>query len=328
MWSSGWRHEDDVGQRVMTATSPDFSSWTAPTVLVPTEKGKYNELTRYAQGWHSHDGTLVAYYAQYEYEPDALVDGHRAKEDRRHMDTRLLAMTSADGETWSGPIYTGLKMGPNHAPERLASGRLLISTSFTYPYTDDPSGLAGWTMAGIYPPEMNSDEIVDDSEWIWKMKEIMRWPNVLCEGSWYQTDDGTIHMLLRSNTGRLWVTESVDDAATWSAPVPTQFTNNASKFHTGRLPDGRFFWIGNPESQPVHARCPLVLSLSEDGAIFDRHFVLADEKTLYEPRLPGMHKGGQYGYPHTLIHDGYFHVIVSRVKEAMEVYRLPLSALD
>ncbi len=41
----------------------------------------------------------------------------------------------------------------------------------------------------------------------------------------------------------------------------------------------------------------------------------------------GTHKGGEYGYPHTLIHDQNFYVIVSRQKEAIQVLRLALSEL-
>lgn len=35
-----------------------------------------------------------------------------------------------------------------------------------------------------------------------------------------------------------------------------------------------------------------------------------------------LYKGGDYGYPHTLIHDDAVHVIVSRRKEAIEVRRV------
>jgi hypothetical protein len=37
-----------------------------------------------------------------------------------------------------------------------------------------------------------------------------------------------------------------------------------------------------------------------------------------------MHKVGDYGYPHTLVHDGCLHIIVSRRKEAVEVLRVRL----
>ena len=39
-------------------------------------------------------------------------------------------------------------------------------------------------------------------------------------------------------------------------------------------------------------------------------------------RRKGKSKGGEYGYPHTLIHDGLLYVIVSRQKEGVEVLRV------
>ena len=177
--------------------------------------------------------------------------------------------------------------------------------------------------------------IFDDSEAFWKVQARMGWPAGLCEGSFYQTDDGVLHMLLRTTgpgyAGKLWVTESRDDGTTWSSPVETDFTDNNTKFHLGRLPDG----VGRPWpplllrrlSRPgaARARNPLVLSLSEDGVRFDRHFILADEE--YVQRRAGQAKGGLYGYPHTMIHDGYLYVIVSLRKEAVAVLRVALSAI-
>ena len=152
------------------------------------------------------------------------------------------------------------------------------------------------------------------------------WNAELCEGSFYQTDDGVLHMLLR-DTGRklqhrLWLTESRDDGTTWSPPVMTDFSDTDAKFHLGRLPDGRFYHVGNPVGA---GRTPLALSLSRDGVAFDEHFILGDAH--YERRRPGLHKGGEYGYPHSLVHDGWLHVIVSRQKEAVEVLRVALSDL-
>jgi hypothetical protein len=41
----------------------------------------------------------------------------------------------------------------------------------------------------------------------------------------------------------------------------------------------------------------------------------------------GRYKNGEYSYPQTFNHDGYFDVIVSRQKEAMEVLRVKLDEL-
>jgi hypothetical protein len=324
IWSNGRRDEDAPGQRVLLATSPDGKDWSSPTPLVDSLPGQHSDLVLTAAGFHQHAGRLVAYVGQYEYQSESLEDGCRRPSDSGHMGTTLRALTTMDGVNWSELVDLGLPIVPNLGPQATASGRLIISGNISFPYTDDPTGLSGWRMTGIYPDEMAA-EIVDDSESFWRVRERRGWPVGLCEGAFYQTDDGILHMLLRSNVERLWMTTSHDDGATWSSPVETAFTDNATKFNFGRLPDGRFYYVGCPDPEPLWVRSPLVLSLSEDGGNYDRHFILADEP--YTQRAAGMHKGGDYGYPHTLVHDAHLYVIVSRRKEAVEVLRVPLTAL-
>lgn len=323
MWSNGRKHEDDVGQRVLIASSADFVRWTQAVPLADTTMGKSLTLVLTAGGFHQTTGMLVAYIGQYEYEPDMVSGGSRkAAADTGHADTRLFAVTTTDGVTWNGPVDLGLPVVPNHGPQWTATGRLVMSGNISYPYTDDPSGLSGWTMTGIYAPE-RTGEIVDDSESIHVVQRKMGWPEMLCEGAFYQTDDRVLHMMLRSGGQKLWVTESGDDGVSWSEPTETCFSDCNAKFHFGRLPDGRFYYVGNPV--PDSGRNPLVLSVSADGIRFDRHFILCDE--LCNQRFEGMFKGGHYGYPHTLVHDGYLHVIYSVMKEEIRVVRLSLSLL-
>ena len=319
IWSNGRVNEDDMGQRVLMSTAESFQTWTEPEPLLDSLMGKHSELVLTAAGFHQHAGALVAYFGQYEYTPESLKNGRRKKGDTGHMDTGLRAVATTDGHHWGSPTDMHLPIVPNHGPQKTASGRLIISGNIMFPYTDDPSGLSGWKATGIYPSEMSA-YVYDDSEYFWKVKEKMGWPVGLCEGSFYQTDDGGIHMLLRSNVDKLWVTESRDDGQTWSAPSETHFTDNATKFHFGRLPDGRFYYVGCPDPEPRWRRNPLVLSLSEDGVRFDRHFILGDEE--YEQKVPGMHKGGTYGYPHTMIYDGWLYVIFSICKEGVAVSRI------
>ena len=322
IWSNGRANEDDVGQRVLMATSDDFDTWTEPAPLVDSRMGKHSELVYTAAGFHQHDGQFVAYVGQFEYQPDALVEGTRTSGDKRHTDTALHALTTVDGESWSDLIDMRVPIVPNHPPQPTASGRLIVSGNIMFPYTDDPSGLAGWTPAGIYPPAM-ADSVYDDSEGFHLVRQRTGWPVAVCEGSFYQTDDRVLHMLLRSGTKKLWVTESRDDGQTWSAPAETEFTDNVTKFHFGRLPDGRFYYVGCPDTWGARPR--LILSLSDDGVRFAQHHVLGDDE--YEKKREGMHKGGQYGYPHTLLHDGCLYVVVSRLKEAVEVIRVSLDRL-
>lgn len=324
IWSNGKVNEDDVGQRVLMAVSKDFLHWSEPRPLADSKRGVHSELVLTAAGFHQHGDTLVAYYGQYEYKLDHLENGSRKAGDKGHMNTALYAVTSADGMNWSDPVAMHLPIIPNHGPQRTHTGRLIISGSIMFPYTDDPTGMTGWAKSGIYPSEM-AETICDDSESFWLVKEQRGWPAGLCEGSFYQTDDGVIHMLLRSNTSRLWVTRSSDDGETWSNPEPTAFSDNNSKFHFGRLPDGTLYYVGTPDVEPRGKRNPLVLSLSRDGIRFDRHFILKDEPC--ERIFPGMYKGGDYGYPHTFVHDGYLHVIYSLCKESVSALRIPIETI-
>ena len=311
-WSNGRKDEDAPGQRVLFSTSTNFKNWSKPQPLVDSvtdTNGVERVLT--AAGFHEHNGRLVAYFGNY--------GPHKET-------TQLFAVTTTDGEHWSAPQEIGLPLNPNYGPQRIASGRLIISGNISFPWTDDPNGLTGWKMSGIYPTSM-SEKIKDDPASFWEVAKLQDWPTALCEGSFFQSDNGVIHAFLRATGPNapqlLWLTDSADNGETWSMPKPTSFSNCNAKFQFGRLPDGRFFYLGNPIDGK---RSPLVLSLSSNGVNFNQHFILGENH--YERRQPGRYKSGEYGYPQALVHDGYFNVIVSRQKEAVEVLRVKLSALD
>ena len=313
MWSNGEKDEDAPGQRVLVSASADFLHWTPPALLMEARPGRGRTQTVLtAAGWHQYAGRLAAYVGEYE-------------EDRSQ--TRLFALTSADGATWTEPRDLHLPVIPNHGPQATRSGRLVIAGNFSFPTTNDPAGLSGWTRSGLQPGDLG--DVSDNPSSFWKISKVSDWPTALCEGSFFQTDDGTLQMLLRSTgpaaTGTLWLTECRDDGVSWSPPQETAFTDNDTKFHFGRLPDGRWYYVGCPDPKPTGLRSPLVLSVSENGTDFHRHFLLGDDR--YERRRPGRWKDGQFGYPHTMVQDGNLCVIVSRRKEAVQVLRVALNDL-
>lgn len=310
-WSDGLVDEDSPGQRVLFSVSDDFKHWSAPAVLaepLKAESGILKVLT--AAGLYKYHGTLVAYYGEYE-------------KDRTH--TRLLAKTSSDGVHWGAPVDLHIPLIPNHGPQQIKNGRLIISGNFSFPYTDDPTGLSGWKMTSFYPDSLYTQ---DNPAMFYKPAEKLGLPP-LCEGSFFQTDDSVIHMLLRVTgkgwKGRLWLTESNTNGENWSGPVETAFSDNDSKFHFGRLPDKRYYYVGIPDTLHHYDRNPLVLAVSADGKYFDKQYIIADEP--YHLKEKGLWKGGQYGYPHTIVRDGYMYVIISRQKESIEVIRFKLDQI-
>ena len=311
IWSSSERDEDSPGQRVMYAYRND-KGWIIPRILFQPDidpDGRLRVLT--AAGVHQHNGLLIAYAGDYSL-------------DRKS--TRLLARTSKDGRKWSPVIDLNVPVCPNHGPQRTASGRLIIAGNTAFPYTDDPAGLTGWKMSGIYPAAM--EPFQDNPGTFWDVAKQTHFAN-LCEGAFYQTDDKVLHMLLRS-TGmswpppsfHLWETQSTDDGTTWTTPRETAFTNTDAKFHFGRLPDGRFYCVNNPVAV---GRNPLVLSLAKDGVHFDQTYLIGSER--YKRRFDGTAKGGDYSYPHSTLFEDRLYVIVARQKEVIELFSVALGDL-
>ena len=324
VWSNGRANEDDCGQRVMLAESDDGENWTNVRPIVTPDMIGDPRKVLIASGIYVNDNRMNVYFCSYGYAEEVLKGGNTrpfADVLRKDMETGVVSTT--DGVHWSEPQFLGIKIHPTHGPQKLNSGRLLMTGSFVHPYTDNADGINGYKNAGIYGDTFG--DTTPCEELLWDMPKQRGWDvKLLCEGSFYQTDDDVVHMMLRSNTPNLWHSESHDDGETWSEPAPTEYSDDASKFHFGRLPDGRFYGVSNTIPQDSR-RNPLVICVSEDGVNFDKHFILRNEP--YVMKADGMYKGGDYAYPHTLIHDGYMYVIYTKGKECVEVTKFALDRL-
>lgn len=317
IWSNGERDEDDLRQRVMHATSADGVHWSTHHLLFPSQEG----VVLTAGGLYTQGDRLNAYAGSYQYRPENVSNGKYITINDQHMNTSTLCKTTLDGINWEKSMDLGIPMVPNHGPQPLRSGRLLISGGVTFPISDDPSGISLWQMRGLSPCPW--EDMYDDSEGVMRHAALRNDQVFLCEGSFFQTDDDSIHMLLRSDKRVLYETVSRDDGETWSKPEATTFDTANTKFHCGRLADGRFYIVGSPD--PAGARCPLVISVSDDGKVFDREYVI--DGTFRPIRQQGKYKGGIYGYPHSLIADGKMHVICSINKEDIHVYTFDINQL-
>ncbi len=84
----------------------------------------------------------------------------------------------------------------------------------------------------------------------------------------WQDEDGSVHMLLRSTSSRIFRSDSVDNGRTWSTAYAISLPNNNSGLDLVRLPGGALILACNPvENLPDYykgPRTPLTLFLSED----------------------------------------------------------------
>ena len=328
IWSNGRRNEDDCGQRVMLTESVDGEVWENLRSIVTPERLGDPLLVLMAAGFYIDGETLNLYYGYYRYKEQFMENGMRKPGvgDTGHENTGMGYLYTTDGSTWSDPVDMNIPLVPNHGPQKTASGRIIISGNIMFPYTDNSNGVEDYQITGIYGDAFNSERLRDDSESIQYVTKYNGWDTrLICEGSFFQTDDGVIHMLLRSGGKTMWCTDSFDDGETWTAPYNTEYTEDfGGKFHFGRLADGRFYGVSNGLIDGW--RRNLILCLSKDGENFDESYIVRDEP--HEMKFPGMHKEAIYGYPHTLVHEGYMYIIYSKSKEGVEVTKLSLEQLS
>lgn len=318
MWSSGRIHEDDCGQRVMWSYTDGFTDWKKAMVFSDTEQGEFSEAVKFAQGFCATEEKLYAYYAVAEYKPE-LLEGDNLRPITNTVYaysqpwlrfTRYCRYLNDDGITWSEPVAVP-NGGGNHSAERLPDGRYMIAMGTGVKYTD--------SINADSVPEWNVSLLPDDEV----AKARSEGAPEMCEGSFYKTDDGILHLMMRSGSYLLWHSESYDNGATFKEVYPTHFTDDFAKFQFGRLPDGKFFYVGN--SVPDSRRLPLMLAISKDGYNFDKEYVIRDE--IVEMHKKGLGKGGHYGYPECVIHNGYMYVIYTKMKETVEITKFSLKQL-
>lgn len=309
MWSSGRDAEDNLGQRIMTASSSDGISWSEPAVLVDTQMGVNSEKVSYALGFYSNGERLVAYYHSFEYDFSVLQNNgtFRPEGNGKHINSGNYLVYTDDGINWSEPISLNYPRSLTFQPEKTSDGKLIMMGGTNYIYTYDLSGISGWK-AGSLPTDITNGLISSGAV------------KTFTEGNLYETRDGALRVMYRTNTDYLWCAKSTDGGITWSAPYKTGLTDDHSKAIFGVLPNGRYYYLGNP----IRGGCrlPLMLSISDDGNVFDKHYILRDEP--YQIKSPGLYKSGHYAYPSVCFDGEYMYIIYSKQKEVIEVTKISL----
>jgi BNR repeat-like domain len=310
-WQSSARDEDAPDTRVLYAVSDDGLRWSAPQVLAAAGQG--GEM-RSSGGWWTDGKTLVAYLNVW---PTGFQSG-----DGGYTAYRL----STDGQTWGQPQrVTGAEGRPvegiiEQDPHRLPDGRILtafhlrpglIAAPF---WTDDPLGLTGWQRGRMQNLPHDNNKVSRELE-----------PSLFLRG-----DCAVMVFRDQASSFRQLAAESCDRGESWTQPVPTDMPDSRAKQSAGNLPDsgglmGTAFMVNNPSGDKQ--RLPLAITLSDDGRLFSRAFLLRGADELPPLRFEGRYKRIGYHYPKSVVWQGHLYVGYSTHKETVDVTRVPLDSL-
>lgn len=306
-WQVSQRDEDTLDTWIAHSISDDDGrSWSAPSPLSPPTQVP-GEM-RSNGGWWTDGRRLVAFTNVW---PTGFQSG-----DGGYAEYRI----SEDGRAWSAPRRVMGRDGKpvegiiEQDPHALPDGRIITGFHqrpgmIAAPwYTDDPLAVSGWTR-GRFDNLAHEGRVSRELE-----------PSMFLRG-------GCAIMVFRdqAESFRQLASESCNRGESWTRPVLTDIPDARAKQSAGNLPDGTAYMataISNDK-----ARIPLALTLSADGRVFDRSFLLRGAGDLPALRYVGRFKRPGYHYPKSLIWSGYLYVAYSTNKEDIQVTRVPLSSL-
>ncbi len=303
-WQSSATDEDSADTHVMYSVSSDNGkTWSSPQVLAENIGDGYCT----SGGWLAAENQLVAYINFW-------------PTDLSPRGGYTYYMTSQDGNSWSEiqPVMmadgTPMNAVFEQDPHVLDSGRIVNSAHFQEGlivcpiYTDDPNGITGWKK-GDFTPTVSGSTSVE------------------MEPSIFVQSDGTIVMIFRDQNSSYtkFASYSKDNGVTWSKVQATEMPDARTKQSAGNLSDGTAFMAGCPVNDKL--RCPLAVTLSADGKIFDHAYLLrstsSDPELIYE----GTAKRQGFHYTKSLVYDGYLYVGYATNKEAVEISVVPEESL-
>lgn len=299
MWSDGPGVEDQVGQRVKFATSPEGLEWSRPQFLAPVPPGSGPDSPHYgtrtlegmrwiSRGFWQRGDELYALASLDEaagfFGPSLELHAFRLE---------------PDGTSWEDAGVIADNTINNFPPKRLPTGEWMMSRR---PHNYRETGVH-FLVGGV--------TAIDD----WRSFPVLGSSSELAaeEPLWWVLPDGNMMALFRDNRGskRIYRSFSTDNGRTWSRPVRTNFPDATSKMHGLRLRDGRYVLVSN--SNPAR-RDPLTLAVSDDGMVFTDLLYLV---------------GGRHvDYPYVMQHEDYLLVAFAGGKQTVEVLKIPLEAVD
>lgn len=292
-YGQGWRTENDNGSRFACKYSYDNCQTWSEEVEIAGVEGKY---------CRSH-GVLFEYQGKlWAFCPRAAFG---SVPDGVYPELIMEAYTLQEDMSWK---YEGNVLDdafwPLCEPIVLANGNVLIAG------LDTRNG-------GAAPAIALSDG--DMTKW-----EMINIPNRSKINLWGETsviDYGDrLVAFIRTNSGKVAVSESTDYGKTWSSLILSDFDIANSKVYGGVLSTGSKYLIYN-----LGSRATMMIAIGDtDGSYGFNSMYLIRNGYVTEPNFLN---NRQWAYPYAVEENGYLYVVYSEHKENCELAIIPISSL-
>ena len=314
MWQTSPKDEDSEDTEVVYSISDDMGkTWSTPKNLSNPVEGCFCT----SGGWLSTESSLIAY-----------INVFNSENFKKNGGTTHFR-ESLDGLNWSEQKNLLMHDGSHlngifeQDPHKLPDGRIINAAHFQPGlklcpiYTDDPTGKTGWKK-GKFEYTDNGDQSVE------------------LEPSFYIQSDGALIMIMRDQKSRWFslASKSDDRGETWTKSMLTNMPDSRAKQCAGNLPDGTAFLVNNPgrviNENNKTWRIPLSITLSKDGFIFTKSYLLRAGKDGDYPKqkYEGNAKTLGYSYPKAFIYENFLYVSYSTNKDDAEYTRIPIKEIS
>jgi predicted neuraminidase len=181
--------------------------------------------------------------------------------------TTWVMRSNDEGQTWSKPVElvpgdnSGGRGPVKNKPITLSNGTIAAPASIerdkweAFVDLSNDGGL-NWTQSNLVPME---DIAIDD--------KFSGNRFGLIQPTLWESEPGNVHMLLRSNNGFIYRSDSLDFGKNWSRAYPTELPNNNSGIDLAKLEDGTLALAYNPVNGNWGTRKKLMLALSRDNGM-------------------------------------------------------------
>lgn len=280
-WSNGVRNEEDAGQRVLMASSPNGLVWSDPWVVLDVPEGSpwaHNCVALYTT-----DEAMYVVIMSEETEHDETVTGmRRIKPEDAYID--IYKSTDGKAFTKAASLEKEIKW-IFEAPRFTKNGELMcICATKT-----QGSGALIWQDGDICSTPKRVNITQPDGAWF-----------PYGESTWYQLDSGRIIVFWRDESAscRLYWNYSDDGGHSFSTPILSDIPDSMSRVYAGRLADGRYFIVNNAVPILLDRRA-LTLMLSDDGIHYTKVYMINDDPAVM--RCTGLLKANGHQYPCCLV---------------------------